>query len=283
MPEVVIVGGGPIGGALTFELARRDAVPSIALVNPSRQVAAGKALDIAQAGPIEGFSTRVAGHSDVFMATGARVVVFADTAAGEEWGGDDVLALLRRIVDVGHTSGLSVVVCAGATHATLVERAVGEIGASRLRVFGTAPEALAAAVRAMTALEARRSPNEVALTVLGLPPRQVVIPWAQASIGGCAATDALDEPTRRRLAARVPHLWPPGPLALAAAAAQAVLGLYGLSRRGLSAFVAPDNRMGKKERTTAVPVVLNSSGIARIDAPPLSGLDRVAFENAMRL
>lgn len=287
MPDVVIVGAGPIGGALAFQLARRDVAPSLALVDPTGHIAAGKALDIAQAGPVEGFSTRVSGTSDVFVATGAPVVVLADTATGEEWGGEDAgdaaLALLRRVGHASHANSPSVVVCAGSTHAAMVERAVREVGLSRLRVFGTAPEALASAVRAIAALEARRSPSEIALTVLGTPPHHVVIPWTQATIGGFTATEVLDEPTQRRLAARVPHLWPPGPLALAAAAARAVLGLCGLSRRGLSAFVAPDDRLGRKERTVAVPVMLSPGGIARIEVAPLSGLDRVALDNALRL
>lgn len=283
MADIVIVGAGPIGGALAFQLARRDAAPSIALVDPAGQIAAGKALDIAQAGPVEGFSTRVTGTTDVFVAAGAPIVVLADTAVGVEWSGEDAWTLLRRL---GHTNaGVtgSVVVCAGATHAGLIERAVREVGLSRLRVFGTAPEAFAGAVRAIAALEARRSPSEIALTVLGLPPRHVVIPWAHATIGGFTATDVLDEPAQRRLAARAPHLWPPGPLALAAAATRAVLGLRGLTRVGLSAFVAPDDSLGRKERTAARPVGLDSTGIARIDAMPLSGLDRVALDNALRL
>lgn len=283
MPEVVIVGAGPIGGALAFQLARRDAAPSIALVDPSGQIAAGKALDIAQAGPVQGFSTRVTGGTDLFIAAGAPVVVLADRASGEEWQGDDTSALLRRIVHAGQYSGPSVVVCAGATHAPLVERAVREVGVNRTRVFGTAPEALASAVRSIAALEAHRSPSEIGLTVLGTPPNGVVIPWTQATVGGFAARDVLDWAAQRRLAARVPHLWPPGPLALAAAAAQAVLCLRGLSRRGLSAFVAPDDRWGRKERTAAVPVVLDPSGIARIEIPPLAGQERMALDNALRL
>lgn len=283
MPEVVIVGAGPIGGALAFLLARRDAAPSIALVDPSGHIAAGKALDIAQAGPIEGFSTRVTGGTDVFLAAGAPVVVLADGATGQEWQGDDASALLRRIVHVGQYGRASVVVCAGATQAPLIERAVREVGMNRTNVFGSAPEALASAVRSIAALEARRSPSEIALTVLGSPPNGVVIPWTQATVGGFAARDVLDWAAQRRLAARVPHLWPPGPIALAAAAAQAVLGLRGLSRRGLSAFVAPDDRLGRKERIAAVPVVLDSAGIARMEIPALVGQERIALDNAMRL
>ena len=57
---------------------------------------------------------------------------------------------------------------------------------------------------------------------------------------GFALTRLVDEPSRRRLAARVAALWPPGPYALAAAAAIVIEAMAGRSRRMASCFVAPD-------------------------------------------
>jgi len=280
MPQVVIVGAGPLGGELAFLLARRDAAASVALVDQAGEVAAGKALDIMQSAPVASFATQVIGCTDLFLANRAPVVVLADAARTGEWQVEEALQLLRRLVRSGSPA---VVVCAGAGHAPLVDRAVRELKMVRERVFGTAPEALASAVRAIAALEADRSGGEVALTVLGVPPHHTVIPWADATIAGFAAVRVLDEPARRRLAARVTHLWPPGSIALASAAAQAVMGVLGRSRRGLSVFMAPNDQLGVKARTTAMPVVLGAGGIERVELPPLSGLDRVALDNATLL
>ena len=136
--------------------------------------------------------------------------------------------------------------CAGAAQRELVERGVRELGYRRERLFGTAPEALAAALRALVALETDGSPRDVALTVLGVPPDQIVIPWEEATIGGFLATSVIDQAARRRLAARVAPLWPPGPIALAAAAAKAIQSVLGRSRQTVSAFVAPDHSGGQR-------------------------------------
>jgi malate/lactate dehydrogenase len=93
----------------------------------------------------------------------------------------------------------------------------------------------------------------------------------------------FDEVTRRRIAARVPALWPPGPYALAAAAARAIDAMSGRSRRLASAFVAPDDSAGMRRRAAAMPVRFDARGIAEVVAPSLTTADRVALENAVLL
>jgi malate/lactate dehydrogenase len=177
----------------------------------------------------------------------------------------------------------AVVVCAGAGQLGLVDQGVRDARYDRTRLLGSAPEALAGAVRALVALETHGSPRDVSLTVMGIPPGQIVIPWDQATIGGLSATRVLDEPARRRLAARVAPLWPPGPLALAAAATQVVAALLGQSRRQASVFLAPDASLGKRTRAIALPVTLGPGGVEGAALPALSTHDRVALENAMLL
>ena len=57
-------------------------------------MAEGKALDIMQAAPIEGFATQVSGSTDLTTAGGADVVIIADRAGGGEWQGEDGLRLV---------------------------------------------------------------------------------------------------------------------------------------------------------------------------------------------
>ena len=280
MLDVAILGAGELGGGLAYTLARRDLASRIRLIDSTGQVAAGKALDIMQASPIAGFSTRVSGSTDITTAAGAAILVVADRAGGNEWEGEDGLLLLKQLSYIGAGS---VVVCAGAAQRDLVERGVAELGYQWQRLFGTAPEALASAVRALVALEANGSVRDVALTVLGVPPSRTVVPWEEATIGGFAATRVLDEPSRRRLAARVAPLWPPGPYAMAAAAAEAIACMTGQSRRIVSCFVAPQESGGKRSRTVALPARLGAAGVVNVEMPSLSGRARVALDNAMLL
>jgi len=277
MPEVAIIGAGPLGGDIAFVLAQRDVARSILLVDESKQIAAGKALDIMQSAPIAGFSTFVAGSSDPYAAVGAPILVVADTEAGE-WHGDAAVTLVRRLARTGAT-----IVCAGHSQQPVVERSVRELGLDWRRVIGSAPGALAAGVRAITAVEANRSPREVSVAVLGLPPRHIVIAWEDATIGGYAAIRVLDEPSRRRIAARATHLWPPGPIALAEAAAVCTCSLLGASRETMVVFVTPDDALGRRARAAAMPAQLGPGGVERIVLPPLSVHDRVALDNAVML
>ncbi len=229
MIDVAIIGAGDLGGSLAHVLARRECVRRIQLIDPSGQIAAGKALDIRQTGPVEGFDTVVDGSTDLSRAIGARVVVLADQARPQA--DADHLLLLRQITQL---AARAIVVCAGADGRTLVERGVGELKYSELRLIGTAPEALASAIRALVALQAEASPKDVGLQVFGIPPANTIVDWDSVTIGGSRATRILTEPALRKLAAQLAPLWPPGPHALAHAAAEAISAIAGCSRRTLS-------------------------------------------------
>ena len=280
MTDLAILGAGDLGGALAHTLARRDLVRTIRLIAGTGSVAAGKALDLMQAAPVEQFATRITGSTDISTMGGAGIIVVADRAGAGDRSREDDATLLQQIARMGRGS---VVVCAGATQRELVERGVLDFGFSRTHLFGSAPEALASALRAMVALEINGSVKDVALSVLGVPPAHAVVAWDDATIAGFAATRLLDEPARRRLASRVAPLWPPGPYALASAAAEAVSAIVGRSRRTLSCFVAPDVSAGRKARTVALPVRFDEAGISRIEEPPLGVNARVALDTAMQI
>ncbi len=280
MHHVAIIGAGELGGATAHALARSNLVRSITLIDETQRVAAGKALDIAQAAPVEGFATQLSGATDVSVAAGASIVILADRITGGEWQGEEGLALLRRL---SQTAAGAVILCAGASQRELIDRAVRELHMSRTQVFGSSPEAMAAAARALVALAVNGSPRDIALSVLGVPPQHTVIPWADATVAGFALTRLVDEPSRRRLSARVTALWPPGPYALAAAVTIVVEAMAGRSRRVASCFVAPDDSAGTHTRTGAMPVRLGSAGIVEVVRPSLSVVEQIALDNALML
>jgi len=280
MHEVAIIGAGELGGACAHILARQNFVASIRLVDDRGSIAIGKALDITQAGPIEAFATRLTGTNDVASAAGASVVIVADRAGGTEWEGEDALRLVTRLTQM---SASTVIVCAGAAQRELVDRATREIRINRTRVFGSAPEALVAAARALIALAVDGSPRDVAVSVVGVPPAHAVVTWQGATIAGFAAAGLLDEPTRRRLDAHIHAMWPPAPYALAAAAVAAIDVIAGRSRRILSCFVGPDVSSGVRAQTAALPVRLGPAGIAQVITPSLSAAEQIALQTAMML
>jgi len=280
MREVAILGAGEIGGATAHVLARRDVVRSIRLIDETGSIAAGKALDIAQAAPIEGFATQMTGAADIASAAGASVIVLADRSGAGEWSGDEGAQLVKRLVTMAPRA---VVVCAGAAAREMIDRAVRELRVDRTRVLGSAPEALASGARALCALAANGSPRDVALLLVGNPPGQTVLLWEHATVGGIALTSLLTEPERQRLAGRIAASWPPGPYALASAAVSAIEAIAGRTRRTLTCFVGPDTSMGARTRTGALPIRLRPAGIERVMLPELSARERAELDGALML
>ena len=278
MARVAIVGAGELGGALAHKLAARDRVGSVCLIDAARGVAAAKALDIRQSGPIERFETRVTAEA-VDAVVGAGIVVVADPVSRPPGGGrpDSASALMEGIAGL---AGTTPIVCAGADGGELVARSVFELGVGRARIVGSAPEALAAGLRAMIGLEADVSPAQVAIQVFGTPQHPVVA-WSGASVGGRPLEDRLPSPALARVRRRVERLWPPGPYALASAAARVVEAVVaGGSRRVFTCFVADESR--RAPSASAVPVTLEAGGVGELLAPTLSPSERVQLDNALK-
>ncbi|OFW12693.1 MAG: hypothetical protein A3H29_07075 [Acidobacteria bacterium RIFCSPLOWO2_02_FULL_67_21] len=277
---MAIVGAGEIGGAAAHALAASDRVRRVLLIDPAGSIAAGKALDIQQAGAITGTHVRLEGTDDLGRAIGCAAYVIADRASGGrgEWRGDEGAAMLRTVIGSAQEAPI---VLAGAQQADLLAYGVLEAGLHRRRILGSAPEALASALAAIVALEARCSPSEVALTVLGSPPAAFVVPWSEASIGGYALQQMLSPPQLSRIEARVARLWPPGAYALGAAAAGVIRAILFSSRRSCSVLASLGGEFGVRNRVGIVPAWLAPQGIAQTRTPALTPRERVQLEIAL--
>jgi malate dehydrogenase len=275
-----IIGAGDIGGAIAHALARRESANRVWLIDAAGSAAAGKALDIQQSGAIEGFDTQLGGTADVTRVIGCSVCIVADRfgAGSPEWQGDEAFAQMARII--ASIPGTPVVF-AGAAQASLIAQLAREAGVPRNVLIGSAPEALVSAVRSIVALEARCSPTEVMLTVLGTPPAGFVIPWSEASIGGYGLEHVLSQVQLTRIAARAARLWPPGPFALGQAAAGVAAGVLNSARQAFSVLTMLSGEFGIRGRVGAVPAILSSPGIVHTRIPSLSVRERVELETAL--
>ena len=283
MTTAAIIGAGELGGAIAHALARRESVGRIWLIDSAGNPAAGKALDIQQSGAIEGFNTQLGGVSDVTRAIGCDVCVVADRfGAGpserSEWQGDEGFAHLARIAEMIPDVPL---VFAGTAQAPLMAQLAREAHIPRARLIGSGPEALVSAIRSIVAMEARCSPSEVMLTVLGTPPAGFVVPWSEASLGGYSLERVLSQVQLTRIAARTVRLWPPGPFALGQAAAGVAHGIIHSARRAYSVLTMLEGEFGVRGRVGAIPAMLSTPGIVHTRVPSLSVRERVDLETAL--
>ena len=274
MSFIAIIGAGPIAGALAHKLAGRSRVQQIRLIESGGTIARGKALDILQSGPVEGFNSSVTGEDSLHAAAGADVVVLADSSTGEgEYTGETGLTLLRRLLGAGVTSPI---VFAGPSQRDVMKRAASELRVPAARLIGAPPFALESALRALCAVVADSSGVDISLTIVGVPPKHAVVAWEEATVSGQPLASMVGAHDIAALSARIPSLWPPGPYALGSAAARIVEAIGSSSRRRYSCFVDAG-----KGRIVAMPVELGPGGVRRVIEPTLTRLERTALDNAL--
>lgn len=267
MPFVAILGAGPLGGALAYALASRGRFDEVRLIDAEKTLAAGKALDIRQSGPVDGYSTRVTGSASLDDARGAWVAILADPMQPDPLG---------HLAELHARSPQALVVCADGAHGAILPRAVATGTVAPDRVVGAAPTAVASAARALFALEADLSPAAIHVGVRqGTMPATCQIDWSRTSIDGVAADICLPREHQHRIDERLGALWPPGPLTLAAAAARVAEAAWFGARHSFPCWWITDGGSG----APAVHVLqFAPGGRARIVAPSAVGAGRAGSD-----
>jgi malate/lactate dehydrogenase len=279
MLTATILGAGELGGAIAHALAARDRLSRILIVDAAGSAAAGKALDIQQMGSVDGFHTQLTGTDEQTRIAGTSVCIVADRfgKTSSEWQGDEGATMIGRLRPYLDDAPI---VFAGAAQASMLLATVRDAGIPRRRAIGSAAEAFRSALAGIVAVEARCSPGEVSLTVLGSA-GGFVVPWREASIGGYTLDHALTQVQLNRIEARAARLWPPGAYALGMAAARVAEAIVGGARRTFSVLTVLEGEFSVKDRVGALPCSLASSGIVRIGVPALSGRERTLVETAL--
>jgi malate dehydrogenase len=276
MRDVAILGAGDLGATLARRLAEMELARRVVLVDPDDGRARGKALDIAQSGPVERFDVAVEGCAALDLAGGVDLVVVADLPALDE-GALSPARARDLAASLAPRLGAAGLVVAAAGASTLLEAAV-ERGVPRDRAVGSAPIAFASAVRRLLAAETGAGVRDVGVLVLGAPPSHAVVPRETATVSGVpvdrlspvALRRALDGASRRS----------PGPVALAAAAARTIAALSGSRTSVLPVATVLDGEYGQRGVALAAPARLAGGRVQSVVEIPLEPVDRVALDNA---
>ena len=276
MHSVAILGAGDLGATLARRLAELELARRIVLVDPDDGRARGKALDLAQSGPVERYDVTIEGCASLDLAGALDLVVIADPPAldesplsprrSAEW----IAPLVPRL-------GAATLLAAGSGSFSLLEAAV-ERGVPRERVLASAPIAFAGAVRHRLAQETGVSAREVGVLVLGAPPAHAVVPRESALVGGVPVERLSPVALRRALEGAARRT--PGPVALAAAAVRAVAALSGSRAAALTVGVVLQGEYGQRGIALAVPARVARGRVQSVIEIPLDPVDRVALDNA---
>ncbi len=273
MHTVAILGSGELAATLARRLAEAEQARRVVLVDEDVGRARGKALDIAQSGPVEAFDVRVEGAADLGAAGAADALVVADPAELPDGTARPSAALVERL----RAASTGLVVVASAHSCGLVEALV-DAGHRPDRVIGSSPVAQAAALRRWLAEELQVEPREVSATVLGLPPHGLLSPQGSATAGGVPVSALRPSALRQAMAALSART--PGPVALATAASRVLRALSGSRVSVLPVVLWLDGAYGHRGVALAVPARLGAGRSEGVLDMPLEPVERIALDNA---
>jgi malate dehydrogenase len=297
--KIALVGAGQVGGTIALLAGLRE-LGDIVLVDVIDGVPQGKALDIAEGSPVEGYDAVVIGTNDYAEIAGADVVIVtAGIARKPGMSRDDLIATNARVVaTVGaaikeHCPGAFVITITNPLDAMVwVMREA--CGLPPERVVGMAGVLDSARFRYFLAVELGVSVEDVSAFVLGGHGDLMVPLIRYSTVAGIPLPDlvAMGWTTRERLdrivartrdgGAEIVGLLKTGsafyaPASSAIAMAEAYLRD---KKRVLPCAAWLTGQYGVRELYVGVPVVIGAGGVERIVEIALDPEERAAFERS---
>jgi malate dehydrogenase len=170
--KVTVVGAGMVGATTAQYLAQRN-IADVVLVDIVENLPQGKALDLAQAGPVIGYGVSVTGANDYAATAGSDVVVITSGSPRKPgMSRDDLLRVNMNIVRsvteqvAKHSPDCVIIVVTNPLDA-MCHVALAASGFPSNRVLGQAGVLDSARFRAFIAMELDVSPKDVTALVLG--------------------------------------------------------------------------------------------------------------------
>jgi malate dehydrogenase len=274
---VTVVGAGNVGATCAQELARRDYC-DVALVDIKDGLAAGKALDINQAGAVLGYEPRVNGSTEYDITAGSDVVVItAGVPRTGDMSRDDLVSTNEKIVgsvteQVTSQSPEAVLIVVSNPLDAMCHVAKNVSGWPKERVFGMAGILDTARFSTFIAWATGASVKDVTAMVLGGHGDQMVSVVSATTVGGVPLRKLLSDDRISELVARtaggggelVKLLGTSAWYAPGAAAAQIVDSIMLDEKRVLPCTAYLEGEYGIEDLYMGVPVKLGAAGIEEI-------------------
>jgi malate dehydrogenase len=294
--KVSIVGAGNVGHAAAQWIVSRR-LADVVLVDVIEGMPQGKALDLSEAGPIEGFDLRLVGTNTYDDTEGSDVVVIvAGVARKPGMSREDLLNVNAGIVrnvtqEVTKRSPEACLIVVTNPLDAMVYLAYKASGFPPERVIGQSGALDSTRFRTFIADAAGVSVQDVSAMVVGAHSDTHMVPLASlATIGGLPLAKwlppdriaAVVERTRKG-GAEIVNLLKTGSAFFAPGAAitQMVEAIVMDRKRVLPVSAYLTGQYGVRDLYVGTPVVLGARGIERIVEAPLSGDERKAFDAAV--
>jgi malate dehydrogenase len=295
MNKITVVGAGNVGATLAQRLAEKQLAREIVLVDVLEGIPQGKALDQWEAGPIEGFDTRVVGTNDYQLAAGSDLfVVTAGIARKPGMSRDDLVKTNAGIVkdvsrQIKQTSPEAIVIVVSNPLDVMCWVAKEVTGFPRQRVLGMAGVLDTARYRAFLGQALGVSVEDIQAMVLGGHGDTMVPLVSYTTVSGIPVTqflepaqlEAIVERTRTGGAEIVNYLKTGSAYyAPSAAAAQMVEAIVRDKHRLLPCSAWLEGEYGLEGVYLGVPCKLGAGGLEQIVEVTLTEAERAALQRS---
>ena len=294
--KIALIGGGQIGGTLAHLVALKE-LGDVVLFDIAEGLPQGKALDLAQSGPVDGFNARLKGTNDYADIKGADVVIVtAGVPRKPGMSRDDLVAInLKVMAAVGEgikaNAPNAFVICITNPLDAMVWALQKFSGIPHNKIVGMAGVLDSARFRHFIADELNVSVEDVSAFVLGgHGDTMVPMPRFSTVAGislpelvkmGWISQDRLDQIVQRTRdgGAEIVALLKTGSAFYAPATSAIAMAESYLKdqKRVLPCAVHVDGPYGIKDLYVGLPVVIGEKGIERIVELELTGDEKAAL------
>jgi malate dehydrogenase len=289
--KITIIGAGNVGATAAHWAAAKN-LGDVVLLDVAEGIPQGKALDLLQCGPVEGFNYRVTGSNDYKDTANSDVVIIAAGLARKPgMSRDDLLAINVSIVKacaeeaVKHSPDCVLIVVTNPIDA-MVHTAFKVTGHPKQKVIGMAGVLDSARYRTFLAEAIGVAPRDVNALVMGIHGDNMMPLVRLANVAGVPITDLLSAEKIAQIVDRtqkggieiVNHLktgsafYTPGLAAVEMA--EAVLTD---SQRVLPCAAYLEGEFGISGYFLGVPVVIGAKGVERILEFELTSEEKAAM------
>ncbi len=298
--KIALIGAGQIGGTLAHLAALKE-LGDIVLFDIVDGVPQGKALDLAESGPVDGFNAKLSGASDYSAIAGADVVIVtAGVPRKPGMSRDDLLGINLKVMEVVG-AGLrthapnAFVICITNPLDAMVWALQKFSGLPPQKVVGMAGVLDSARFRHFLAEEFNVSVEDVTAFVLGGHGDEMVPSVRYSTVAGIplldlvklgwttqAKLDAIVERTRKG-GGEIVALLKAGSAYYAPATSGIAMAEAYLKdkRRVLPVAAHLTGQYGVKDTYVGVPVIIGANGVERIVEITLDEAEKAMFEKSV--
>ncbi len=297
--KIALIGAGQIGGTLAHLIGLKE-LGDVVLFDIAEGIPQGKALDIAQSSPVEGFDARYVGANSYDALDGADVcIVTAGVPRKPGMSRDDLLSINLKVMEqvgsgIAKYAPKAFVVCITNPLDAMVWALQKTSGLPKHMVVGMAGVLDSARFRLFLAQEFNVSVEDVSAFVLGGHGDTMVPLLRYSTVAGIPLHDLVDLgwTTKARLeeivdrtrngGGEIVNLLKTGSAFYAPAASAVEMAQSYLhdKKRVLPAAAYLSGEYGQRDIYVGVPVVIGAKGVERIVEIELNASERAMFEKS---